>query len=195
MSSNPNYIKEMAMSASLRNMSKGLQDEVNRSNDPHLVAHMTRTSGQLTPISHPRLMNRYRVVMMKQPSPSMNYVMFVGDGYVRVFTDETLPDDLRFRMMTIDTYADGHASENTRQDFIHTVPPPLNEIYNNGLGEAMDEIGWRSHEYYCFVMTYDELMAYRGEHGKGSPMLEYMFVTDHNKEARKQVYETAVRAK
>lgn len=176
------YITEMALSAALKNMAREIRGNTNNEEDPHLFAHMTRTSGQLTPISHPTLEGMYRVVMMRQPFPTMKYVMFVGDGFVRVFNDETLPDDLRFKMMAIDTYAEGH-NRNAPPDFIHTVPPPLNEVYKNSLGEAMDDIGWRSHEYYCFVMSYEELLAYRGG-DNGTPVAEYKFVTAHNKEAR-----------
>jgi hypothetical protein len=130
-----------------------------------LSAIITKPS-QLGPMSHPSINNLYRVIVWRNPyDPEYGYTMCVGEGYMRMYSEDTLPIDIRMRMTAIDSFIEGMVAKGT------VDPAILNEkqihgsqtsIYNNHISSDLDEIGWRSSEYYCLIMTEEELMQYKG---------------------------------
>jgi hypothetical protein len=83
-----------------------------------------------------------------------HYIVYVGDGYVRRYTDDTLPECLRSRLAMILASGD----DVTPNESLLKM-----ELYTNQNSPELDEIGWRaSQSYFCMVLTRKELFSLRG---------------------------------
>lgn len=132
----------------------------------NIIAQVLQRPSQLTPISHDEVNGSYKVVIMKTfDDPEQTYTMFVGEGYVRVYSEQSLPIDLRVRLSAIDQYIDGAITndnsyawtfDSPRYDYAITI------VYENRLSPDMNEIGWRYRNLYCVVLTEEELKSYKG---------------------------------
>lgn len=137
-----------------------------------LVAQILTKPSQLTPIVHAKNTNLYRVVIMKTPDdPDHVYTMFVGEGYVRVYSEMSIPIDLRIRLSAIEQVIDGQIAKGNINSRILESPdyeyvPTI--IYENRLSPDLDEIGWRYRNLYCVILTEEELKSYKGA-ARGNP--------------------------
>lgn len=106
----------------------------------------------LAPVTHSWNLNLVRVPVRRIDD---HFIVYVDDGYHRRYDKDTLPDDLKTKLTMI------LAVE-------HTVIPDRElsrlDLYSNTQSLDLDEIGWRASEtYYCVVVTYESMMAMRGE--------------------------------
>ena len=132
----------------------------------NIIAQVIQKPSRLTPISHNEVNGSYKVVIMKTvEDPEQTYTMFVGEGYVRVYSEQTLLTDLRIRLSAIDQYIEGMVVnedshvwviDSPRYDYAITI------VYENRLSPDMNEIGWRYRNLYCVILTEEELKSYRG---------------------------------
>ena len=137
------------------------QDQYKDSNE--LCSLITKPS-QLGPMAHPSLEGMYRVVAWRNPyDPEYSYTMCVGEGYMRMYSEDTLPIDIRMKMVVIDSFIEGMIAKGD------VSPTVLDEkrvggtsIYDNHLSKDLDSIGWRSGGYYCLIMSEEELRQYKG---------------------------------
>ena len=103
----------------------------------------------LTPIVSQHNPNLYRVILDKKPNGT--YEFFVGDSYMRVFTDETLPDEVKAKIAMINAAG--------KEPY-----PEYQSVYNTSPYEEMREIGWKKeNETYCIVLSSALLHELRGE--------------------------------
>ena len=112
---------------------------------PHLIGH-------LSPVVHPK---RWELIRLPVRRVEGRYVVYVADGLVRYYDEETLPDVLR-----------------TRFAMILATPQPelLNEIllqrlhvYINAHDPELDEVGWRvSETYFCIIVDRETLESLKG---------------------------------
>lgn len=109
--------------------------------------------GNLAPVSHYYLSNLYRVPILREGD---NYTIYVADNFVRNFTQETLPDEVKTKLAMIIA-----ASKTDVRDW---------EFYNsdvyvsNNIADGFDDIGWQvSDSYFCVCMTRELLENLRGE--------------------------------
>lgn len=109
---------------------------------------------------------------MKTPDdPDHVYTMFVGEGYVRVYSEMSIPIDLRIRLSAIEQVIDGQIAKGNINSRILESPdyeyvPTI--IYENRLSPDLDEIGWRYRNLYCVILTEEELKSYKGA-ARGNP--------------------------
>lgn len=79
-----------------------------------------------------------------------NYLIYAADGLLRVFTDETLPDEIKSRLTMIKAAG-------------KDLYPIDHSIYNTTPHEEMREIGWaKVNDMYCVVLSKDTLSKLRG---------------------------------
>lgn len=82
--------------------------------------------------------------------------MYVADGFNRVFDEDTLPDEVKSKMAMVMARGNPilHDHEVTHLNLMTT---PIR-------GDDFIEVGWRvSDMWFVVVLTYDSLMALRGE--------------------------------
>lgn len=113
---------------------------------------------KITPISHPKLVDHYRVPIYKQLIPIITYTIFVGDNTTRIYTEGTLPPFIQTRLTianaTCDNIADDETILTNVSLFLTASWNSLDEKYNTA---------WRvSTSLYIVVMTKVELFNLKG---------------------------------
>lgn len=114
---------------------------------PHLIGH-------LSPVVHPKNWDLIRVPLRKIDN---RYVIYVADGLVRYYDEETLPDSIKTSMAMI----------------LAAPQPPLvyegsrhfqkMTIYNNPMSHEFDTVGWRvSETYFCLILDRQTLESLKG---------------------------------
>ena len=79
-----------------------------------------------------------------------SYEVFINDYYVRLFTEQTLPDEIKSRLTMIKAAG-------------KDLYPIDHSIYNTTPHEEMREIGWaKVNDMYCVVLSKDTLSKLRG---------------------------------
>lgn len=109
--------------------------------------------GSLSPIVHQFNYALYRVPLRREGN---TYTMYVADGFSRVFDEDTLPDEVKSKMAMMLARGNPilHDDEVTHLNLMTT---PLRS-------DNFIEVGWRvSDMWFVVVLTYDSLMALRGE--------------------------------
>ena len=111
---------------------------------PHLI-------GELSPVVHPKNWDLIRLPVRKVIN---DYIVYVADGYHRIYTDETLPDVLKSKFAMI--LANG-------EKFLPDSKILRLTLYTNTHAPELDEVGWRASEtYFCLVVDRPTLESLKG---------------------------------
>ena len=114
---------------------------------PHLI-------GEMSPVVHPKNWDLIRLPVRKVNN---EYIVYVADGFHRIYTEDTLPDELKAKFAMI--LACGNQTmlvepENRLQKIT---------VYVNTQSPELDEIGWRvSETYFCLVLDRLTLSSLKG---------------------------------
>ena len=112
----------------------------------HLIGH-------LSPVVHPKNWNLVRVPVRKVDG---SYIVYVSDGFNRVYDDRSLPKKLRSRFAMILANGGGDLFEPEFKLQKLTV-------YINNQSPDLDEVGWRvSETYFCLVLDKNTLESMKG---------------------------------
>ena len=111
---------------------------------PHLI-------GELSPVVHPK---RWDLIRLPVRKVNDNYIVYVADGYHRIYTDDTLPDVLKSKFAMI-LASEGRYMLDSR--IIRLT------LYTNTDAPELDEVGWRASEtYFCLVVDRPTLESLKG---------------------------------
>jgi hypothetical protein len=131
--------------------------DIRPSSEQHKLRILLKPSA-LAPIQCNENDKLFRVVVIESEE---HYKMFVGDGYLRVFTKDTLPADLRLKMLAVDVFIESNGGDQqlgvTRSGVVDS------DVYTNLYDPVLDDVGWRYGKYYCVIMTDEELAVHKGE--------------------------------
>jgi hypothetical protein len=109
--------------------------------------------GTLSPVVHQFNYALYRVPLRKEGN---SYTMWVADKFTRVYDESTLPDEVKSKMAMV--LARGNPI--LRDDEV----THLNLMTTPIRSDDFIEVGWRvSDMWFVVVLSYDSLMALRGE--------------------------------
>jgi hypothetical protein len=112
---------------------------------PHLI-------GELSPVVHPK---NWELIRLPVRKINENYIVYVADGYHRIYTDDTLPDVLKSKFAMI--LANG-SSEYLRDSKMLRLT-----LYTNTFSPELDEVGWRASDtYFCLVVDRLTLESLKG---------------------------------
>jgi len=102
---------------------------------PHLI-------GELSPVVHPK---RWELIRLPVRKVNNEYIVYVADGFHRIYTDDTLPDVLKSKFAMI--LANGESANVPDSKILRLT------LYTNTHAPELDEVGWRASEtYYCLVV-------------------------------------------
>lgn len=111
---------------------------------PHLI-------GELSPVVHPKNWALIRVPVRKVDD---QYIVYVADGFHRIYTDDTLPSVLKSKFAMI--LANGGA-------FAPDSKVLRLSLYTNTHAPELDEVGWRASEtYFCLAVDRLTLESLKG---------------------------------
>jgi len=111
---------------------------------PHLI-------GEMSPVVHPKNWELVRVPVRKVDD---QYIVYVADGFHRLYTNDTLPDVLKSKFAMIN--ANG-------EKFLPDSKILRLTLYTNTHAPELDEVGWRASEtYYCLVVDRLTLESLKG---------------------------------
>ena len=101
-----------------------------------------------TPVVSQYNPNLYRVIV--GISDDDNYLIYADDGLLRVFTEQTLPDEIKSKLTMIKAAG-------------KDLYPIDHSIYNTTPHEEMREIGWaKVNGMFCVVLSRETLGKLRG---------------------------------
>lgn len=115
---------------------------------------MLHLIGHLSPVVHPREWDLIRVPLRKIDD---RYVVYVADGLVRYYDEDTLPDSLKTKMAMI--------LAAPQPPLIHEASRQFQKmaIYNNPMSYEFDTVGWRvSETYFCLILDRQTLESLKG---------------------------------
>ena len=112
---------------------------------PHLIGH-------LSPVVHPKHWDFIRVPLRRIDD---RYIVYVADGLVRYYDEDTLPDALKTKMaMVLASPQPALIDERRLQKLT---------VYINAQSPDLDEVGWRvSETYFCLVLDRPTLESLKG---------------------------------
>ena len=111
---------------------------------PHLI-------GLMSPVVHPTKWDLIRLPVRKVNN---DYIVYVADGYHRIYTDETLPDVLKSKFAMILANGGSYLSDSKVLRLT---------LYTNTYAPELDEVGWRASEtYFCLVVDRPTLESLKG---------------------------------
>jgi len=111
----------------------------------HLIGH-------LSPVVHARQWDLIRVPLRKLGD---RYIVYVADGLVRYYDEDTLPDPLKTKMAMI------LASQ--QPELINELQLQKIAVYINTMSDEFDTIGWRvSETYFCLILSRPILDSLKG---------------------------------
>lgn len=121
----------------------------------HLIGH-------LSPVVHPKQWDLIRVPLRKLDD---RYIVYVADGLVRYYDEDTLPDPLKTKMAMILAAQQPELIEEHRLQKL--------VVYINTMSDEFDTIGWRvSETYFCLILSRQILESLKGgtlnEHTKST---------------------------
>jgi hypothetical protein len=112
---------------------------------PHLI-------GELSPVVHPKVWDLIRLPVRKVND---EYIVYVADGFHRIYTDDTLPDVLKSKFAMI--LANGGSSNVPDSKILRLT------LYTNTDSPELDEVGWRASDtYFCLVVDRLTLESLKG---------------------------------
>ena len=112
---------------------------------PHLI-------GELSPVVHPK---RWDLIRLPVRKVNNEYIVYVADGFHRIYNDDTLPDVLKSKFaMILANGGDAYVGD----------PKILRlTLYTNTFSPELDEVGWRASEtYFCLVVDRPTLESLKG---------------------------------
>ena len=113
---------------------------------------MLHLIGELSPVVHPKNWDLIRLPVRKIDD---NYIVYVADGYHRIYTDDTLPDVLKSKFAMI--LANGSPELLPDSKMLRLT------LYTNTFSPELDEVGWRaSNTYFCLVVDRPTLESLKG---------------------------------
>ena len=111
---------------------------------PHLI-------GELSPVVHPK---RWDLIRLPVRKVNNEYIVYVADGFHRIYNDDTLPDVLKSKFAMI-LASEGRYILDSR--IIRMT------LYTNTDSPELDEVGWRASEtYFCLVVDRPTLESLKG---------------------------------
>lgn len=109
--------------------------------------------GNLSPVTHPINPSLYRVPLKRE---SDRCILYVADNFVRNFTHESLPDEIKAKLTMI--VAASYTDVRDWAIYNTDVYIPTHPI------KGFKEIGWQvSDSYFCICMSRELLEKLRGE--------------------------------
>ena len=112
---------------------------------PHLIGH-------LSPVVHPKHWDFIRVPLRRIDT---RYIVYVADGLVRYYDEDTLPDALKTKMAMILASPQPALIDERRLQKL--------TVYINAQSSDLDEVGWRvSETYFCLVLDRPTLESLKG---------------------------------
>jgi hypothetical protein len=113
---------------------------------------MSHLIGELSPVVHPK---RWDLIRLPVRKVNNEYIVYVADGFHRLYTDDTLPDVLKSKFAMI--LANG-SPEYLRDSNILRLT-----LYTNTFSPELDEVGWRASDtYFCLVVDRETLESLKG---------------------------------
>ena len=111
----------------------------------HLIGH-------LSPVVHPKQWDLIRVPLRRITD---RYIVYVADGLVRYYDEDTLPDPLKTKMaMILAAQQPELIDEHRLQKLV---------VYINTMSDEFDTIGWRvSETYFCLILSRQILESLKG---------------------------------
>jgi hypothetical protein len=111
---------------------------------PHLI-------GELSPVVHPK---RWDLIRLPVRKVNNEYIVYVADGFHRIYNDDNLPDVLKSKFAMI-LASEGRYILDSR--IIRMT------LYTNTDAPELDEVGWRASEtYFCLVVDRPTLESLKG---------------------------------
>lgn len=111
---------------------------------PHLI-------GELSPVVHPK---RWDLIRLPVRKVNEEYIVYVADGFHRIYNDDTLPDVLKSKFAMI-LASEGRFMLDSRVIRL--------TLYTNADAPELDEVGWRASEtYFCLVIDRPTLESLKG---------------------------------
>jgi len=111
---------------------------------PHLI-------GELSPVVHPK---RWDLIRLPVRKVNNDYIVYVADGFHRIYNDDTLPDVLKSKFAMILASDAGYMLDSR---IIRMT------LYTNTYSPELDEIGWRASEtYFCLIVDRPTLESLKG---------------------------------
>ena len=111
---------------------------------PHLI-------GELSPVVHPK---RWDLIRLPVRKVNNEYIVYVADGFHRIYNDDTLPDVLKSKFAMILANDGGYILDSR---IIRMT------LYTNTYSPELDEIGWRASEtYFCLIVDRPTLESLKG---------------------------------
>jgi hypothetical protein len=109
----------------------------------------------LCPLVHPYNWSLYRVPLRRI---SDDHTVFLGNGKTRIYTAESLPDCIKFKLTMILASPDVALHDETKRDFgVHSL------MVNNSAAH-MNDIGWRASDtFFVVVIESEDLDSLIGE--------------------------------
>ena len=122
---------------------------------------VNRFLNRLTPMGSQHDERLFRVPMRRIDG---DYILFVADFSRRIFTEATLPDDIKHKLAMI--LASPTVYIWNEDELFKSWS--LLSIYTNTYQPNLEDIGWRiSDTMFLIIMNYDELMSLRREKTDG----------------------------
>lgn len=101
----------------------------------HLIGH-------LSPVVHPKKWDLIRLPLRRIEG---RYVVYVADGLVRYYDEDTLPDPLKTKMAMILAATQPRLENEARLQKL--------TVYTNPMSSEFDDIGWQvSDTYFCLIV-------------------------------------------
>ena len=101
---------------------------------------------------HPKNCELIRVPVRKVDD---QYIVYVADGFHRIYTDDTLPDVLKSKFAMI--LANGESANVPDSKILRLT------LYTNTDSPELDEVGWRASDtYFCLVVDRLTLESLKG---------------------------------
>lgn len=111
----------------------------------HLIGH-------LSPVVHPKKWDLIRLPLRRVEG---RYVVYVADGLVRYYDEDTLPDPLKTKMAMILAASNQPLESEVRLQRL--------SVYTNPMSADFDDIGWRvSETYFCLIVDRNTLESLKG---------------------------------
>ena len=112
---------------------------------PHLI-------GELSPVVHPK---RWDLIRLPVRKVNDEYIVYVADGFHRIYNDDTLPDVLKSKFAMI--LANGGGAYVQDSKILRLT------LYTNTDAPELDEVGWRASDtYFCLVVDRLTLESLKG---------------------------------
>jgi hypothetical protein len=109
----------------------------------------------LCPLVHPYNWSLYRVPLRRIGD---DHIVFLGNGKTRIYTAESLPDCIKFKLTMVLASPDVALHDELARDF------GVRSLMQNNSAAHMNDIGWRASDtYFVVVIESEDLDSLIGE--------------------------------